>query len=121
VRTATIQIRKDSRDALAELGDAFVRSWTQGQAEGDIFEFDSPKTLFRTLSPKRWELIERLQATGPVSLRGLARLLGRDVKRVHEDVSVLLQHGLVERDETGKLLVPYDVIHIDFDLRSAAA
>ena len=63
----------------------------------------------------RRSLIERLQGLGAVSLRGLARALGRDVKR---DVRILLDWGLVEWTAERKLVVPYDVIHADFDLRA---
>ena len=121
MKAARIRIRKGTSDALHELGDAFVRAWKTGKAPGDIFEFESPKALFSMLSPKRWELVERLQADGPSSLRGLARALGRDVKRVHEDAAALIEYGLIERNDAGKLFVPYDVIHIDFDLRATAA
>jgi len=116
-----IRIRKDTPDALHELGDAFICAWRIGKSQGDIFEFESPKSLSGTLSPKRWELVERLRADGPSSLRALARALGRDVKRVHEDAALLLDYGLIERNEAGRLNVPYDVIHIDFDLRATAA
>ena len=75
--------------------------------------------LFRVLSPKRWELLERLQALGPSSLRGLARSLERDVKRVHEDVGTLIEVGLIEKAERGKIHVPYSVIEADFALRAA--
>ena len=61
---------------------------------------------------------EHLQGLGAVSLRGLARALGRDVKRVHEDVRILLDWGLVEWTPVRKLVVPYDVIHADFVLRA---
>jgi predicted transcriptional regulator len=50
-----------------------------------LLQFESPAALFRILTAKRWELIERLQTTGPTALRGLARDLDRDVKRVHEE------------------------------------
>ncbi len=120
MKTAIIRIRKDTDAALAELGERFVRAWKTGQSDGDVFQFESPGALFRVLSPKRWELIERLQALGPCSVRGLARALGRDVRRVHGDIIVLRDVGLVERDEDDKLLVPYDVIHADFDLRAVA-
>jgi predicted transcriptional regulator len=63
---------------------------------------------------------ERLQTTGPTTLRGLASELDRDVKRVHEDVSMLIKHGLVVRTADRKICVPYDVIHADFDLRAVA-
>jgi len=44
-----------------------------------------------------------LQTTGPTTLRGLARELDRDVKRVHEDVSMLIKHGLVVRTADRKI------------------
>jgi predicted transcriptional regulator len=53
-------------------------------------------------------------------VRGLARSLERDVKRVHEDVTGLIEWGIVERTEDGKVCVPYDVLHADFDLRAVA-
>ena len=64
--------------------------------------------------------IERLQEIGPSSVRGLARALERDVKRVHEEVGVLTDSGLVARTGDGKLEVPYDVIRAEFDLRAVA-
>src|SRR5690606_22328126 len=85
-----------------------------------IFTFSSPAQLFTVISPKRWDMIEKLQQAGPSTIRGLARNLGRDVKRVHDDVSTLLDWGIVERDEAGRVLVPYEVIHADFDLRAVA-
>jgi len=120
MRTATIQIRKDDAAVLLEAGSAFLDAWRTGASESDVFTFSSPAQLFSILSPRRWDLIERLQALGPVSLRGLARELGRDVKRVHEDVAVLLHWGFIERTDDRKIVVPYAVIHADFVLRSAA-
>jgi hypothetical protein len=52
--------------------------------------------------------------------RALARVLKRDVKRVHEDVSVLMERGLIARTAAGKVHVPYDVIHAEFAMRAAA-
>jgi len=65
-------------------------------------------------------MIERLQELGEISLRGLARSLERDVKRVHEDAAVLLDWGLIERTVQGKICVPYEKIHTGFDLLAAA-
>lgn len=42
------------------------------------------------------------------------------MKRVHQDVVVLTKFGLITRAEDGRVRVPYDVIHADFDLRSVA-
>jgi predicted transcriptional regulator len=120
MRIATIQIRRDDTAVLREAGAAFVEAWREGHSGDDVFTFASPTHLFSVLTPKRWELIERLQALGASSLRGLARALGRDVKRVHEDVAVLLDWGLVARTPEHKLVVPYGRIHTDFDLEAAA-
>jgi predicted transcriptional regulator len=120
VRIATIQIRQDDDQVLREAGAAFIDAWNRGRSDGDVFTFASPAQLFSVLTPKRWELIARLQGLGASSLRGLARALGRDVKRVHEDVAVLLEWGLVTRTPERKLVVPYDRIHADFDIEAAA-
>ena len=105
---------------MKEMGERFVRAWRTGRSSEDTLEIASPAALFRVLSPKRWELIEKLQSTGATSIRGLARSLHRDVKRVHEDVGELTACGLIARTEAGKIHVPYDVIHADFDLRAVA-
>jgi predicted transcriptional regulator len=63
------------------MGERFVKAWKTGKSGGDLLQFESPAALFRVLTAKRWELIERLQTTGPTTVRGLARELDRDVKR----------------------------------------
>lgn len=119
MRTAHIAIRSPS-DSLNRLREGFVAAWRGSSYGGEHFEFESPAALFRVLTPKRWELVETLQGCGPVGVRELARRLGRDVKRVHEDAHALIEVGLVEKDAAGKLLVPFGEIRADFVLRPAA-
>jgi predicted transcriptional regulator len=121
MKKVTIRIRRDTDAAIKELGERFAKAWKTGKSAGDSLQFESPAALFRVLTPKRWELVEQLQQLGPCSLRGLARALDRDVKRVHDDVHALMEYGLTTRDTNGKFYVPYDVIHADFDLRAVAA
>ena len=59
------------------------------------------------------------QGKGELSIRGLARMVGRDVKRVHEDIVVLAELGLLERTETGGVVCPYTSMHIDMVLNAA--
>jgi predicted transcriptional regulator len=120
MKKATIRIQRNVNAALEKMGERFVKAWKAGESAGDTLAFESPAALFRVLTPKRWELIERLQELGPSSVRGLARELGRDVKRVHEDVGVLIECGLVARIADGEVDVPYDVIRVEFDLRAVA-
>ena len=119
MRTATIRIRKASA-SLDAVRAGFLSAWTTGEPAGEHFDFESPAALFRVLTPKRWELIERLQTAGPLGVRALARALGRDVKRVHDDASALIEVGLVEKTPAGKLSVPFSEIQADFVMRSAA-
>lgn len=83
---------------------------------GEYIIFSSPDQLFAALPPKRWVLIEKLQQLGPSSLRGLARAVGRDVKRVHEDVAALIEQGIFERNEENRLFVPFSRVRIEFNL-----
>lgn len=118
--TATIRIQRNPATALREAGSGIATAARSGEVAGVFFTFASAEQLFRAISPKRWELIERLQSLGPISIRGLARALERDVKRVHDDVQSLLALGLLERTDDGHIHVPFDSIHIDCDLRAAA-
>jgi len=51
-------------------------------------------------------------------VRELARRVERDVKRVHEDVQVLVDLGLAERTEDGGVSCPFSQVHIDTHLRA---
>ena len=87
----------------------------------EIYSFESLPRLFETFTANRWTLLQKLMRIGPSSLRGLARALGRDVKRVHEDVAALIEKGIIERDDNKKLVVPFESIHIDAQILASAA
>lgn len=115
-RTATIRIERDTRSALARGARQFERVWRTSKDQGSDFTFESPAALFRSLTPARWAAIERLQALGPSTLRGLGRALGRDVKSVHRDIHALIGIGLVTKDSKGRVLVPFSRIRTEFEL-----
>ena len=117
---AIIRIVNDDNAVLEEAGARFKKTWKTGKAGPAVFTFNSPAQLFSVISPKRWQLIERLQHLGPSTVRGLARALNRDVKRVHDDVMAMMEWGLVERNDAGLVHVPYSVIHAAFDLKAVA-
>lgn len=119
MRTATIRIRK-ANDSLDVVRAGFLSAWNSGEYTGEHFDFESAAALFRILTPKRWDLIECLQKTGPLGVRALARTLGRDVRRVHDDASVMIEVGMVEKTSDGKLTVPFSEIRADFVMKSAA-
>jgi predicted transcriptional regulator len=105
---------------MTEAAGGFIDAWHSGKSKEDVFTFSSPTQLFSVLTPKRWSLIEQLQKSGPSTYRALAKQLQRDVKRVHEDATALIQWGLVATHDDGGIYVPYDVIHAGFDLKAAA-
>jgi predicted transcriptional regulator len=117
---AIIRIVNDDDTVLKEAAERFKKAWKSGKKVPAVFAFSSPAQLFSVISPKRWQLIEHLQHLGPSTIRGLARSLDRDVKRVHDDVTAMIDWGLVERNDKGLVHVPYSVIHAEFDLRAVA-
>lgn len=121
MRTATIRIRREHDAVAREMRQRFVKTWKTGQYQGEYFDFESPAALFRVLTPKRWALLETLQARGAMGVRELARVIERDVRRVHDDVRAFLEVGLIEKDREGKLTVPFEEIHADFVLRKDEA
>jgi len=97
----------------------FLRAF-EGEPQGDIISFESPALLFKVLSGKRWEVLNVMTGSGPVTIRELARRLGRDVKAVHGDVHTLLSAGVLQKTDSGHIVFPFDALHVDFMLKEAA-
>ena len=100
--------------SLEEAARRVAESWHRAErgeeveAEDNV-TFASWSALASVMSDKRHELLKHLHRHPAPSLRALARALGRDYKRVYEDVAVLSSVGLVERGEDG-LYAEYDEI-----------
>ena len=86
----------------------------KGKSEGAFISFESPALLFRVFSGKRWDLLKAMAGAGPITIREAARLAGRDVKAVHGDVQSLLKAGILEKTDAGKVVFPFDAVHVDF-------
>ena len=71
------------------------------------------------MTEKRWQLIQLAQGKGELAVRELARLSGRDVKRVHDDVVALAELGIFERTEGGGVCCPFERVIVDFMLQAA--
>lgn len=115
-RKLTIKLSSDRRAGIR----AAVRTGFGSKTyRGEVLVFETPAAFFGKLTGKRWEMIRALQGEGVVSIRELARRVERDFKRVHEDVSTLIELGLFEREEHG-VVCPFDRIHVDLELKAAA-
>ena len=90
-----------------------------GKAQGAVISFDTPALLFKVLTQKRWELLAALAGAGPVTIRGAALRVARDVKAVHSDVHALLDAGILQKTEDRKIVFPFDAVRVDFTLRAA--
>ena len=91
----------------------------KGHKQGARISFASPEVLFRIMSGKRWELIRALAGAGPLTIRGVARRVKRDVKAVHGDVHALLDAGILRKTDSGRIVFPFDAIRVDVMLRAA--
>lgn len=122
--TKTVQLHV--ADSLDTIGDRVVDAWRRaegGELTGANAEvhigFESWETMARTLSPKRLEFLRHLHRSPANSIRALAQRLGRDYRRVHEDVEALEAAGLLDRDEAG-LRADYDAFEASIRSRRNA-
>lgn len=102
-----------------EANTRFMRALETGKPQGAYRSFESTADLWRTLSPKRWEVLKVMTGAGGLPLREVARRLERDVKGVHTDVHALLNAGLLDKTDDGKIIFPFDAVHVDFMLKAA--
>ena len=114
-RFLTITLQPDWKGALR----AMAQAAKADEYQGEVLNFESPAHFFGQLSEKRWEIVRATQGKGELSVRELARVVGRDVKRVHEDVVVLAELGMLERTAGGGVICPYSSMHIDMYLKAA--
>ncbi|MBW2195214.1 MAG: transcriptional regulator [Deltaproteobacteria bacterium] len=96
----------------------FLRAF-DGESQGAFISFESASLLFKTLTGKRWELLKVMTSAGALSIREMARRIGRDVKPVHGDVHALLNTGILHKTDDGLIEFPFDAIHVDFMLKAA--
>jgi predicted transcriptional regulator len=85
-----------------EMGRRFVEAWEAAE-QGEVREprrvlvFQDFETLVSVLSSARLRLLKHLAREPASSIRALAGRVGRDYRRVHDDVTALVEAGLIER------------------------
>jgi predicted transcriptional regulator len=113
MRTVTLEV--SSRE---EVSRRFLSAF-EGQPQGEFISFETPALLFKVLTQKRWELLSVMTGAGPMTLREVARRAGRDVKAVHGDVHALLNVGILQKTEDGRIVFPFDAVRVNFVLQAA--
>lgn len=109
--------------SLEEAAKEFIDVWHQveqghaPQAPIEKISFKDQRLLFKTLTPKRFELLKYAHEQDGISIRSLAKELNRDYSNVHQDVKILSHLGLMLKDEkNNKYYVPWDVIVTEIPL-----
>jgi predicted transcriptional regulator len=110
---STLQIHVGDKFAEPErrVMDAIARHDKGEEVVEHHLTFENWQTFARVMTANRLELLRHVHRTAPRSVLAVARALGRDYKRVHEDVEALVAAGLLDRDESG-LRADYDAIQI---------
>lgn len=106
-------------ETLESAGQRFLDGWRRAE-RGELTAqnaelhvgFSDWETMVRTLSPKRLELLRHLHQNPARNIKALATALGRDYRRVHEDVEALENAGLLERDKDG-LRADYEAFDVN--------
>jgi predicted transcriptional regulator len=98
----------------------FVDAWKSGRAQASArISFATPELLWKVLTAKRWEILKAMCGAGPVTVREVARRVGRDIKSVHTDLAALVNAGVLEKTERGQVVFPYESVKVDFLLQAA--
>jgi len=110
-----------AQTALARFGETLTQLEANQpvQPYGGI-GFESLPQFIEIFTPKRWELIAALKQTGPSSIYALAKNLRRHYRNVHKDVTALTEWMVLEKDEQGRVFVPWDEIDVRLPLLKAA-
>jgi len=115
-RTLIISIEPDMDVYMAQFAERAENGLASGQYQGEYLNFPTPAQFFSRITAHRWNIVSSLLGQGAVGVRELARRLGREVKRVHEDTKVLVELGMLEKTARGALVCPYERIHVDMTL-----
>ena len=117
-RSKTLYVRVSARDDAL---DRFEAAWhlASGRRPPEplaVLSFADLPLLAKTLTPARWQLLQRLAKAGPATVYALAQLLKRDYKNVHTDVSRLLELNLLEKNREGRVSVPWQAVRAELRL-----
>jgi predicted transcriptional regulator len=105
---------KGLKESLKDFADTWkkLESGNRVKKEEGIY-FDSIDTMRAVLTNKRLLILKVIRERKPASVYELAKILGRDIKNVNQDLKLLSDSGLVtlEKTETDKKRV---VPHVDY-------
>jgi predicted transcriptional regulator len=119
---STLVVTVKSSEGFHETVTDGIERLERGDSVGapPTLSFTSYDELMGTLTPRVLDLIEAVRRAEPASINETARVVDRDVKNVHEELSRLAQLGMVFFEQDGQCKRPvvwFDefVITLPFD------
>lgn len=99
------QVKVHVGESMDAVGKRFIDAWhrmERGEAVNEKHvSFADWETMVKVLSPKRLALLRHVHQHPAKNIRVLAQSVGRDYRRVHDDVAALEAAGLLERNKDG--------------------
>lgn len=116
-RVLHIRFERSDGDRIAET----LRAVDAGEEPEPYFEctFHDPDQLHQVTRPKNLELLRTIAREAPDGIRETARLVDRDVRQVHRNLTELEELGLIDFEAAGRSKRPsvwYDSIEVDLPL-----
>jgi len=118
---SVLRVTVESFEGMREETRNAIETVSEGEEQPAVVSFVTVGELRTILTDRRIELLRALLAIGGAaeSISALADDLGRDYRAVHDDVSLLADHGLlfvVEEGRSKRPYLPYERIHLDVEL-----
>ena len=109
------ELRVHLGETMDVIGARAISAWKRIERGEEVNEkhvsFETWETMVRVLSPKRLELLRHIHRDPAKNIRTLALALGRNYRRVYEDVEALKAAGLLDRDKDG-VRAEYDAFDV---------
>ena len=103
-RESTLVVTVRSSEEFHDDVQSALRALERGEGDESppTISFESYDALSETLTPRALELIETVRRERPESINETARVVGRDVKNVHEELARLARLGIVYFESEGR-------------------
>jgi predicted transcriptional regulator len=118
---SVLRVTVESFDEMREDTLDGIEAVSEGKEQPAVVSFRTVGELRKILTDRRIELLRSLMATegAAESISALAEDLDRDYRTVHDDVSLLADHGLlfiIDDGQSKRPYLPYERIHLDVEL-----
>jgi len=117
MKKTTVRITVEPTELLKQRMKAHMKAAFAGKRQEPRIAFASFELLWKVLAPNRMALVQAMTGAGPLSLREVTRRVERDV---HADVHTLLNAGVLDTLDDGRIVFPFDAVRVDFAWPAAA-